>query len=393
MSKHVAFVKAAAISFTAMPSGLTELFNNTNKRLLADLTGRIRVRVYVAGGVSGGNSAELRVQYTLDLTGATGWDYLDGVDGPWVPICMLNNQPTQLGAWVDVVEAARTVVLLRVIGIGGSGNNPTISHLGAEFDLREPVYPANSIENSPGGRQIVFYGGSQMSGAEHGSFGAIEDVSANGDHPNGAAIRAVLEPLFVLGHGGGGITYIRNGVAQTTIPAEFGPEIGTFYRLVQANKHVGLRFLGQYASTTPIETWLATEFANVQAAITSAGMTPSLFGFIWPGQNSTTLNQLANAIRDLPKLQSLIETTYSCPQLCMGVVAQDAVTFTVLTEARRYCRAFFENPIRGRRGHIEFDRVAIELQPEDNTHPNAKGTFDMGYYGYGPDILASGILG
>ncbi len=103
------------IQWRNMPADLTELFNATQHRTMVDLTNATQVRLTVAVGTAGSDSAELRGQYSTD---ESNWYYLDGASGPGVPI---NAVGLQVSSWVNLVADAKTDVYIRIIGINGDG--------------------------------------------------------------------------------------------------------------------------------------------------------------------------------------------------------------------------------------------------------------------------------
>jgi hypothetical protein len=102
---------------TAVPAALTEWQGNTRWRTEIDLRDyqTMELVTYVMGTGSAGS--ELRYQYTADLTGTAGWDYVDGTTGPNVTLHTLGSQRSQ----VIITPAARGRVLIRPVTIGGDG--------------------------------------------------------------------------------------------------------------------------------------------------------------------------------------------------------------------------------------------------------------------------------
>ena len=81
-------------------------------------TARIVVTVVTAGGTG----SVLRAQYTTDLTGASGWAYLDASAGPSVAI---DATGTAVSSSVTLTAAAKADVLLRLVGLNGDGAGGT----------------------------------------------------------------------------------------------------------------------------------------------------------------------------------------------------------------------------------------------------------------------------
>jgi hypothetical protein len=117
------------------PAALTELVGQTRWRVCRDLTNAHRARLWVTGNYTGApSSCGYRLQYTADLTGASGWDYLDGVSGPGVTWGSTTDYCTLLSPYVNLVSPAKALVLLRIVGIGGNGiADPLLFSMEAQF--------------------------------------------------------------------------------------------------------------------------------------------------------------------------------------------------------------------------------------------------------------------
>lgn len=120
--------------WTNMDAAVQPVFGATvgpqfRKRL--DLSGFTQARLVVTmGTVSTLANTTLRLQYTTDLTGATGWTNIDGAaDDASAPRTIASavriDTATTLvpaaGAWVNLAAAARGDVLVRVVGQDGDG--------------------------------------------------------------------------------------------------------------------------------------------------------------------------------------------------------------------------------------------------------------------------------
>ena len=107
----------------AQPAAVTEFCGaSTSYRWRANLTSYSTIRLTAQIVSAGAATAALRLQYTTDTTGATGWDYLDGVSGPSVTI---NDSGVTVSATVSIATAAKADVLLRLVGINGDGAGGT----------------------------------------------------------------------------------------------------------------------------------------------------------------------------------------------------------------------------------------------------------------------------
>lgn len=117
----VALIASVPTGFVwpAQPAAVTEFCGaSTSWRWRANLTNYSTVRLTAQVISAGAASAALRLQYTTDTTGATGWDYLDGVSGPSVTV---NATGVTVSATVSIATSAKADVLLRLIGINGDG--------------------------------------------------------------------------------------------------------------------------------------------------------------------------------------------------------------------------------------------------------------------------------
>lgn len=107
----------------AQPAAVTEFCGgSTSYRWRADLTNQTSIRLTAQVVSAGAATSALRLQYTLDTTGATGWDYLDGVSGPSVST---SSSGVTTSATVSITAAAKAEVLLRLVGINGDGAGGT----------------------------------------------------------------------------------------------------------------------------------------------------------------------------------------------------------------------------------------------------------------------------
>ena len=117
---------SAALAWANMPALETELYSRTIYRIKADLINASQMRLMVNIQVAGAEIAKLRAQYGLTYTGQ--FFSLDGATGPSVDI----NVGTTLlvSDWVNIVDAAKTDVFLRVVGINGDGaTDPSFGHI------------------------------------------------------------------------------------------------------------------------------------------------------------------------------------------------------------------------------------------------------------------------
>jgi len=102
---------------TATPAALTEWQGNTRWRTEVNLRDYSSMELVTYVMATGPTNAEMRYQYTADLTGATGWDYVDGVSGPKVTLHTQGSQRSQ----VLITPPAQGRVLIRPVTINGDG--------------------------------------------------------------------------------------------------------------------------------------------------------------------------------------------------------------------------------------------------------------------------------
>lgn len=103
------------LTWTSMPSALTELGGSTRHRTKYDLSNASTARVVVNVMLAGAANAVICVQYSTDQTT---WNYLDNGTEPCAPI---NSTGVRTSAFVNLAAAAKADVFLRVVGRGGNG--------------------------------------------------------------------------------------------------------------------------------------------------------------------------------------------------------------------------------------------------------------------------------
>jgi len=119
-----------AVTWTSMPSALTELGGVLTYRVYADLTDYTEARMLTRVGTAGSAGAAFRCQYSTDA--GNSWNYLDHTSGPTVLID--GATAFMAGAWVTLNVAARAEVLLRPVGITGNGStSPVFQRVQVEF--------------------------------------------------------------------------------------------------------------------------------------------------------------------------------------------------------------------------------------------------------------------
>ena len=104
-------------------ASLAEFCESTSYRWRANLTSASAIRISVQVVVAGGTGSVLRLQYTTDTTGASGWDYMDGATGPSVAI---DSTGLKVSSAVSLASAAKADVLLRLVMLNGDGVGGTV---------------------------------------------------------------------------------------------------------------------------------------------------------------------------------------------------------------------------------------------------------------------------
>ena len=110
------------VTLTNQPSGLTEI--DSGQRLFVDLSRCTKLMLMRRLDTPGFAGSYAAIQYSLDK-GATWAGYLDGALGPWV---LLDNtlEADDYGDTVSPVNAARQLVLLRVVTLNGNGSDDPV---------------------------------------------------------------------------------------------------------------------------------------------------------------------------------------------------------------------------------------------------------------------------
>lgn len=119
--------------WTNMGAAANELFNlaSPSHRKYIDLSGQSEANFTIYLHVAGATGSIVYLEYTTDLTGATGWTALGGLG-------VFNLSLTSTGwvssGWVSIAAGAKAPVLLRVMGSGGNGTaDPQFLSIAAQF--------------------------------------------------------------------------------------------------------------------------------------------------------------------------------------------------------------------------------------------------------------------
>ncbi len=121
------FDHSSGVIFTNMSANLVEQFPKLRSFGHLARATRVRLTGYVA--VAGPSAAELRVQYSTDLST---WAYLDGGTGPSMSI---GGTGIRVSSWVNLVTGAKADIYLRVLAIGGDGAlDPNIASMHMHYE-------------------------------------------------------------------------------------------------------------------------------------------------------------------------------------------------------------------------------------------------------------------
>lgn len=154
---------SASLCWIDMPSPLTEFYNTTRYRFAFDTTRATQYRLTANISVAGASSATLDLQYSDD--GGVTWHACGDGSGA------LALSPTTgyvSSAWCDLVPAACSDVLFRLVGQNGNGTaDPTFWRISVQFLVPGgDAYPGDMLESEY---------------ATNGAPGKV-DVAVNADH-------------------------------------------------------------------------------------------------------------------------------------------------------------------------------------------------------------------
>jgi hypothetical protein len=117
--------------WTNMPAAATELLGVVYYRKVVDLTDCTEFRITADLFVAGVAGSDLHLEYTTDITGATGWTDAGTQATQEIDI---GSTGYRTGTWTSLDASARASVLLRFIGTSGNATaDPFITNLNAEF--------------------------------------------------------------------------------------------------------------------------------------------------------------------------------------------------------------------------------------------------------------------
>jgi hypothetical protein len=116
-------VASATVSTVLSIGALVEVGAAVHRRVV-DLTGKMQFELNESHGSGSSSGARFGLQYTLDLTGATGWTWLNGDNGAAQPtggyVDATTAAVTNRDGLFTIAPAARTRVLIRPCYWGGA---------------------------------------------------------------------------------------------------------------------------------------------------------------------------------------------------------------------------------------------------------------------------------
>ncbi len=363
----------AAVAFTAMPAAVTECPLGTaaiNRRFVVKTTNRQRARLIEGGGTDGYALAELALQFTTDLTGATGWDYADkqAEGGPYCSCFDHGNINPNIGTWANIHPDFRDQTLLaRIVGRNGDGViSPTLIPIKVQLAGRAR-YEAGSLEAVTAGdplhpRDYVVvaasvYGG----GGDPGDFGDLPVPQ-----------RAIPSGMTVI-RGDAGGAGAPLAVFSTNA---HGIEAGFAKAFLAAGLASGTRMVCQYLNGSDLAYQTATGLGLANVDVIAAGMTPRAVFYCGDNGIPANVSGLGGAMRELRAFYAKVQSLWpGAAVIIQGNPATDPVWAPFIPEARLLLAEFANDTDVGRTAYI--DPTGVALQP-DGGHPTSVGTVDEG---------------
>lgn len=377
MSQHIPLLVGAATAFTAMPAARGEWLSAVSfRRRPVDLTNCVRARLYQGGGTDGLNTSYLSVDYTTDLTGATGWASLCGGILPVVSSFDQGGTVHQVGPWSTIAVAARGLVLIRLVGAGGNGAAaPTFAHIGLEA-AGAPRYAGQSLAGITRTTDVMIVGGSLLGGGgdvvEFGTL-AVPD-------------RVIPSGMTVLRGDAGGASAALAAFSSNA----HGIEAGIAKRLAELGRASGVRLICRYVDATDAASWVTTHLATAAADATAVSATPCVVLYASAVSDAVSDTTVGNYDATLRAFRGRIQALWpGAGWIAISCPATDAVSFPRLAEAKAVLDRRLGEPFRGRQQVL--DGTGIEIQPTDDTHPTSAGTMAMGVL-FADALVAAGIL-
>lgn len=132
---YVEFISRQELIFTGgnfdwpnQPAGSQELNNDPSYRKLVDLTNETQYLLAAETQNAGTAGAVLDLEYTTDLTGASGWTSMAG------GTVSMGAAAWSYTGWQNIPTGAKAVVVLRIVGSGGNGTaDPRLRNVLAQF--------------------------------------------------------------------------------------------------------------------------------------------------------------------------------------------------------------------------------------------------------------------
>ncbi len=149
-----------------MPAALTEIFNNPYGRLKMDLTYATHYRIVVNQSVAGAAGADFNLQYSTDNV-----TYVAADSGAAGELAVGTGTGVKVGAWAELVNAAKNDVWIRLVGKDGNGvADPVWRQIKVQFKISVPGLTLDDTLTD--GRYAEIAGSNGIAGAAL-SFGQL----------------------------------------------------------------------------------------------------------------------------------------------------------------------------------------------------------------------------
>ena len=350
------------------PSAVREFPSATalNRRKPVDWRNVKYGRVEVGGGTDGATTSYAGLQFTADLTGATGWTDLHEGTKPKVSTANLGGTDYEYSPIVEIAEAARARVLTRMVTLGGNDSaSPTISHFAFE-GFAEVEFEGNSLAGVIAGDPDHPIAGAAFGGSQNAGGGVLAPGAGN--------FGTLAPALQVIPTG---MTVVRNGSPLASFGAnEHGIEAGVAAELDAEGLANGAQMVVRYEDATNAQYWVDTGLDQLKADADAAGVTVR-FGF-YTGAVSDHASAATVAAQDesLVELRAKWFTLFGDAALIvMECTSTDAGTVPFLAEGVDVQQDRFAEPYRGTTRHLV--KSAGPMQT-DGVHPTSELTLAMG---------------
>ena len=336
------------------------------RRKPANLLNAKWARLSQGGGTDGQALSYLSIDYTEDLTGATGWAPLCGGVLPVVGTADQGGTVCQHGPWAPIVEAAKTLVLLRVVGAGGNGvASPTFADIDLEVS-GQMLYEEQSLEAAPQGTGVLLIGGSLMGG------GGTEGTDPGEKGELSVPDRVIPDDMTVIrgDEGGAASTLVAFSAASA------GVEAGVAKRLAELGRAAGITLICCYVDATTAGGWAATHLDVAKTYCVNAGVTIVAIGYCSAIGNAPSDHTTGASAAELRALIGRCEEEFpGAAFIGMSCPSTDIVAAPKLADAKVVFDRRMQEPADGRRKGLDGTGIALQL---DGVHQTMDGLIDQG---------------